>query len=66
MAEKQTPMDVRGSQRLEFCRIESDGRILTVTIDRPEVLNAIHRDAHFELSRVFDAFAGDHALRLGR
>ena len=26
----------------DFCRLETEGRVLTVTIDRPEVMNALH------------------------
>jgi len=43
----------------EFCQVERQGRILTVTLDRPEVLNALHPPAHVELAKVFDDFAAD-------
>jgi crotonobetainyl-CoA hydratase len=46
----------------EFCRVERDGHVLIVTIARPEVRNAIHPPASFELARVFDEFAADPAL----
>jgi len=46
----------------EFSKVERDGRILTVTIDRPEVLNALHAPAHRELAGVFDDFAADPDL----
>jgi enoyl-CoA hydratase/carnithine racemase len=46
----------------DFCRVERDGRILLVTIDRPEVMNAIHPPACRELSDVFDAFDADDDL----
>lgn len=46
----------------EFCRVEADGRILTVTIDRPEVLNALHPAANKELGGVFDDFCADPEL----
>jgi len=46
----------------EFCAAERDGRILTVTITRPEVMNALHPPANFELEKVFDEFAGDPEL----
>jgi enoyl-CoA hydratase/carnithine racemase len=46
----------------EFCRLERDGRVLLVTIDRPEVMNAIHPPACRELSDAFDAFAADDDL----
>ena len=46
----------------EYCKVERDGRLLTVTIDRPEVMNALHPPASFELERVFDDFAADPGL----
>ncbi len=39
-----------------FCRTQIDGRILTVTIQREEVRNALSQDASWELGAVFDAF----------
>ncbi|GGC11511.1 enoyl-CoA hydratase [Novosphingobium endophyticum] len=39
-----------------FCKVEIDGPIMTVTIDRPEMRNALHGDANFELGEVFDHF----------
>ncbi len=48
----------------QYCRLERDGAILTITIDRPEVLNALHEDAHIELSRAFDSYAADPQLRV--
>jgi len=46
----------------EFCKVERDGRILTVTMSRPENLNALHPPANVELGRVFDEFAEDPEL----
>jgi len=43
----------------EFAKIERKGRITIVTLNRPEVMNAMHSPAHFELHRVFDEFAND-------
>jgi len=43
----------------EFCKVEREGRITIVTLNRPEVMNALHADAHEELARVFDDFAAD-------
>jgi enoyl-CoA hydratase/carnithine racemase len=42
-----------------YVRVERDGPITTITLNRPEVMNALHSDAHFELAEVFDAFAAD-------
>ncbi len=46
-------------ENLEFCRAELDGHILTVTINRPEVMNSLHPPANFELEQVFNEFAND-------
>ena len=43
----------------EFCKVERDGHITVVTLNRPEVMNALHAPAHAELGQVFDAFAAD-------
>lgn len=48
----------------QYCRLERDGPILTITIDRPDVLNSLHQPAHFELSRAFDAYGADDSLRV--
>ena len=47
-----------------YCRIEHEEGILVITLDRPEVLNALHAEAHVELDRVLDAYATDPALRI--
>lgn len=46
----------------EFCRVDKDGRILTVTMNRPQLLNALHPPANVELGRVFDEFDADPDL----
>ena len=43
----------------QYVAVEKDGPVTTVTLNRPEVMNALHSDAHFELGEVFDAFAAD-------
>lgn len=43
----------------EFLRAEREGRLTIVTINRPEVYNALHSPAHFEFHAVFDDFAAD-------
>jgi enoyl-CoA hydratase/carnithine racemase len=47
---------------LEFCTVERDGHVMTVTINRPEARNALHPPANFEFGRVFDAFDSDPDL----
>ena len=46
----------------EFCKTERDGRVLTVTFNRPEVRNAIHPPAARELEQIFDEFEADPEL----
>lgn len=46
----------------KYCQVERDGHLLVVTIDRPEVLNALHPAASYELAEVFDGFEGDPDL----
>lgn len=48
----------------EFIDVRTDGGVTTVTLNRPEVLNALHRPMHFELQRAFDAFSADPAQRI--
>lgn len=43
----------------QFCRVDQEGPVTIVTLNRPEVMNALHPPAHFELHRIFDAFAAD-------
>lgn len=43
----------------EFAKVERKGPVTIVTLNRPEVMNALHSPAHFELHKVFDAFAAD-------
>lgn len=49
-------MPFAGYQHIQFAR---DGRILTVTLARPDRLNAISRTMHTELARVFHEVAAD-------
>jgi len=46
----------------EFCHSDRNGPILTVTINRPDVMNALHPAANFELEQAFDEFANDPDL----
>lgn len=56
--------EVATTPAFRFIRIEQRDAILTITIDRPEVLNSLHLDAHVELSRAFDRYAADPKLRV--
>lgn len=46
----------------DFCIIERDGHLLTITINRPEVMNALHHEADIELQQVWDEFERDPQL----
>jgi enoyl-CoA hydratase/carnithine racemase len=52
------------AEAFRHCRLDRDGALLTITLDRPEVLNALHREAHVELERAFDRYASDPELRV--
>jgi len=43
----------------EFIKYEKQGRIARITINRPDVMNALHPPANDELSAAFDDFADD-------
>jgi enoyl-CoA hydratase/carnithine racemase len=49
----------------KFCKVEDEGRIRIVTINRPEVLNALHSEAHHEFETVWDEFAARDDLWIG-
>ena len=42
---------------LKFSEVTRKGPVTIVTLSRPEVYNALHIDAHFELNKVFDDFS---------
>src|ERR1700749_4436236 len=44
---------------LKFSKVMRKGPVTIVTLSRPEVYNALHIDAHFELNKIFDDFAAD-------
>ena len=47
------------AQAYEHIKVERDGPLTIVTINRPNVYNALHRAGHFEMHDVFDKFAAD-------
>jgi len=49
---------------MAFCRVERDGHLLVVTIDRPEVRNALHRAATDEMDAIWTEFERDDDLRV--
>jgi enoyl-CoA hydratase/carnithine racemase len=49
----------------QFCTVHDEGRLRIVTLNRPEVLNALHADANDELAKVWDDFAARDDLWVG-
>jgi crotonobetainyl-CoA hydratase len=47
-----------------YCKVERHGHVVTITLTRPEVLNALHPAAHRELARAFDDYAANPELRV--
>jgi crotonobetainyl-CoA hydratase len=43
----------------EFIDVARDGGVTTITLNRPEVMNALHSAAHFEMDEALNAFAAD-------
>src|ERR1700751_1662409 len=50
--------------RYKYCTVSGEGRVRTVTLNRPEVMNALHSEAHDELEGVWDEFAASDDLWL--
>ena len=48
-----------------YCTVQDEGRLRIVTLNRPEVMNALHSEAHHELERVWDEFAARDDLWVG-
>ena len=46
----------------QYSKVEKDGRLMIVTINRPEVYNACHPMANEELVAAFDEFHADPEL----
>src|SRR6202046_2765217 len=49
----------------QYCTVQDEGRLRIVTLNRPEVLNALHADANDELAAVWDEFAQRDDLWVG-
>jgi enoyl-CoA hydratase/carnithine racemase len=49
----------------QFCTVQDEARLRIVTLNRPEVLNALHADANDELASVWDEFAAREDLWVG-
>ncbi len=49
----------------EFIRVDRDGPITTITLNRPDVMNAVHSPMHFEMDDALNAFAADPGQWVG-
>jgi enoyl-CoA hydratase/carnithine racemase len=47
------------------CTVTDEGRLRIVTINRPEVMNALHSEAHWEFDAVWNEFAARDDLWVG-
>jgi len=53
------PKRKRKSMRYEFIEVSTSDHVTTVTINRPQVMNALHPYAAREMDAAFDAFQAD-------
>ena len=51
--------------KTQYCTVMDEDRVRIVTLNRPEVLNALHADANDELAAVWDEFAERDDLWVG-
>ena len=49
----------------QFINVEREGPVTVITLNRPDVMNALHSPAHFEMAEALDAFAGDPGQWVG-
>jgi enoyl-CoA hydratase/carnithine racemase len=47
------------SIQLQYCKVEREGHLTVVTINRPEVMNSLHYEGDLELDEVWTDFAND-------
>ncbi len=55
----------REESNRRYCTVEDAGQLRVVTINRPEVMNALHSEASHELEAVWDEFAARDDLWVG-
>jgi len=56
---------VESVEAYRFCTVQDEGRLRIVTINRPEVMNALTMEASHELERVWNEFAARDDLWVG-
>ena len=57
--ETEAARQAREEAGYRFCKVERDGHLTIVTIDRPEAMNALDPVTNAELATIFDDFAAD-------
>ena len=58
--------DLWGAMDYKFLQIEIADNVATVTINRPEVLNGLHPEAHSEMERVWEDLGSNDRNRACR
>lgn len=43
----------------QYIKVDREGPVTIITLNRPDVMNALHSPAHFEMHEALDAFAAD-------
>src|SRR3546814_17241767 len=46
----------------EYCHVKHEGHLCIITINRPDVMNALHRPANLELEQAFNDFESNPDL----
>lgn len=49
---------------VEHILVACDGPVVIITINRPDVANALHPPAHAEMAAALDRYAADDGLRV--
>src|ERR1700751_5425492 len=57
-------MERKMAAAYKYCTVTDEGRVRIATLNRPDVMNALHSDAHDELESVWDEFAASDDLWL--
>jgi len=59
---QQTPKPEGPTVDTQYCIVEKQNHVMTVRLNRPERLNAMHPPANIELGHVFDDFEADNDM----
>ena len=56
--------DLWGAMDYKFLQIEIADNVATVTINRPEVLNGLHPEAHSEMERIWEDLGSNEQVKV--